>query len=157
MPPWPVLLSSVRACFQSVMLAPKSLQQTAHVGQETEVSPSSHILPSPQDRNNFHTTSVLYRRPRTALESWSGAEARNWGDGEAIAPTHRRSSRVETVPAQSHCLGTVAYKVDLLFSLQNRRGSQELSAGAGHMPLACTGLQTGHHHEITTQKSSSTP
>lgn len=51
---------------------------------------------------------------RTALESWLGAEARNWGEGKAVIPPHRKSSCVETVPAQSQYLGTVAYKVDPL-------------------------------------------
>lgn len=61
---------------------------------------------------------------------------------------------METAPAQSHYLGTVAYKVDPLLPLRNRCGSQELSAGAGHMPA---GLQAGHHHNVTTQKTSSAP
>lgn len=63
---------------------------------------------------------------------------------------------MEPVPAQSHYLGTVAYKVDPLLPLLNRCGPQELSAGADHMPLVCAGLQAGYH-KVTTQKTSFAP
>ena len=63
---------------------------------------------------------------------------------------------MEPVPAQSHYLGTVAYKVDPLLPLLNRCRPQELSAGADHMPLVCAGLQAGYH-KVTTQKTSFAP
>lgn len=67
-----------------------------------------------------------------------GAEAKNWG-GEAVAPSHRRSSHREIIPAHGRFLGYGTSKTYPLphFTLDVR-----------HTPPACTGLQAGHHHQV---------
>lgn len=65
------------------------------------VSPSPHILPPCRVKATFIQCPVQ----ETIKGVGWGAEAKNWGEEEAVAPSHRRSSRREIIPAHSRFLG----------------------------------------------------
>lgn len=65
------------------------------------VSPSPHILLPCRVKATF-----IQRPVQETIKGvgW-GAEAKNWGEEEAVAPSHRRSTRREIIPAHSRFLG----------------------------------------------------